>query len=131
NVVGARDRPDLLDDVILEILDHLRAGVLPFLHRHERGDRLTLQLVGAADDRGFGDARMIDERTLDFHRADAVSRHIDHIVDAPEEPEVAVGVALRAVAGHVDAGAPLIPVPLHVAIRIPPHTPPPPRPPTP
>ena len=89
-----------------------------FLQRHERRDRLPLDLVRPADDRGFGHARMIDERALDFHRADAMSGHVQHVVDAAEQPEVAVGVALGAVAGEVDAGRPPVPVLLHVALGI-------------
>src|SRR5207248_1969171 len=83
-----------------------------------RRDRLSLDLVAAPDHRRFGDARMIDERALDFHRADAVPGDVDHIVDAAEQPEVAVGVTLRAVAGDVDATAPLVPVLADVAIGI-------------
>src|SRR5204862_4314764 len=81
-------------------------------------DRLALDLVRAADDRGFGDARMVDERALDFHRADAMPGDVDYVVDAAEQPEVAVRVALRAVARHVHPAAPLVPVLLHVAIGI-------------
>ena len=77
-----------------------------FLQRHERGDRLPLDLVRAADDRRFRHARMIDERALDLHRPDAMAGDVDDIVDAAEQPEVAVGVALGAVAGHVHAAAP-------------------------
>ena len=65
-----------------------------FLQRDERGDRLALDLVRAADDRGLGDRRVIDERALDLHRADAVAGDVEHVVDAAEQPEVAVGVAL-------------------------------------
>ena len=76
-----------------------------FLERHERRDRLALDLVRAADDRRFGDLRMIDERALDFHRADAMPGDVEHVVDAAEQPEVAVVVELGAVAGEVDVAA--------------------------
>ena len=85
--------------------------MLPFLQRDERGDRLALDLVRPADDGGFGDLRMIDERALDFHRAEAMPRDVQHVVDAAEQPEVAVLVAARAVAGEVRAVGPLAPVP--------------------
>ena len=52
---------------------------------------------------GFGDAGMIDQRALHFHRADAMARYIDDVVHSPEQPEIAVGVAFRPVACHVDA----------------------------
>ena len=77
-----------------------------FLHGDERGDRLALDLVRAADDGGLGHARMIDQRALDFHRADAVPGDVQHVVDAAEQPEVAVVVALGAVAGEVDVRVP-------------------------
>ena len=79
------------------------------LERDERGDRLALDLVRSSDHGGFGDARVIDERALDFHRADAVAGDVDHVVHAAEQPEVAVGVALRAVAGDVDRSVPTCP----------------------
>ena len=115
---GRAIAPIFLHDVLLQLVDQLLGRVHAFLERDERGDRLALDLVRAADDRGFGDARMIDERALDFHRADAMAGDVQHVVDAAEQPEVAVVVALRAVAGEVDAGAPLAPVLLHVALGI-------------
>ena len=69
-------------------------GAYAFLERDERRDRLALDLVRAADDRGLGHLRMIDERALDLHRADPVARDVQHVVDAAEQPEVAVLVAL-------------------------------------
>ena len=88
------------------------------LQGDERRDRLALELVRAADDRRFGDRRMVDERALDLHRADAVAGDVQHVVDAAEEPEVAVVVALGAVAGEVDAVRPLAEVLLHVALAV-------------
>ena len=61
---------------------------------------------------------MIDERALHFHRADAVAGDVQHVVDAAEQPEVALVVALGAVAGEVDVRRPAAPVLLHVAIGI-------------
>ena len=78
------------------------SGSVAFLEDHKRRDRLPLQLVRAPDDRRLGHLRMIDQRALHFHRADAVSRHVNHVVHTAEHPEVAVFVALRAVAGEVD-----------------------------
>ncbi len=47
---------------------------------------------------------MRDEGGLDFHGAEAVAADVDDVVDAAHEPEVAVGVLARAVAGEVAAG---------------------------
>src|SRR4030095_15533138 len=84
----------------------------------ERRHRLTLDLVWSADDGRFGDARMIDQRTLDFHRADTVPRDIQHIVNAAEQPEEPVLIAFRAVAGEVHIRRPAAPVLSHIALRI-------------
>ena len=70
--------------------------------RHERDDRGAGQVVGPADHRGLGDARVRDERALDLHRADPVARDVHHVVDAAHDPEVAVRVAMGAVAREVD-----------------------------
>ena len=69
---GRAIAPIFFDDVLLQLVRQRSA--LPcdaFLERHERGDRLALDLVRPADHRGLGDLRMIDQRALDFHRADA------------------------------------------------------------
>ena len=47
---------------------------------------------------------MQHERALDLGRAQAVPRHVDHVVHAARDPVVAVGVAAAAVAGEVGAG---------------------------
>src|SRR5215211_7692873 len=46
---------------------------------------------------------MIDERRLDLDRRDAMARHVHHVVDPAEQPEVAVRVDARAVTGEVEA----------------------------
>ena len=61
---------------------------------------------------------MIDQRALDFHRADAMAGDVEHVVHAAEQPEVAVLVALGAVAGEVDVRRPAAPVLLHVALGV-------------
>src|SRR5438874_2083078 len=76
------------------------------LERHEGGDRLACDVVRASDDRGLGDARVIDERALDLHRADAMAGDVDDVVDAAKQPVVPVRVAFCAVAGDIDPVAP-------------------------
>ena len=110
DVVGPRDGADLLARRALSARrSALRRRWRAFLQRDERRDRLALDLVRPADDRGFGDVRVIDQRALDFHRADAVAGDVQHVVHAAEQPEEAVLVALRAVAGEVDVRRPLAP----------------------
>src|SRR5687767_6738844 len=72
----------------------------------------------AADNRGFRNLRVIDKRALDFHRADAMARYVDDVVDAPEYPEVAVFVALRAVAREICRAIPFAPVLLYESLGI-------------
>ena len=71
------------------------------LQRDERDDRLARELVGGAHDRRLGDGGVADERVLDLGGREAVPRDVHHVVDAAEQPQVAVLVALRAVAGEV------------------------------
>ena len=77
----------------------------PFAQRDERRERLALELVRLADHGRLGDRGMLDERALDLHRADAVAGDVQHVVDAAEDPVVAVVVALGAVAREVEVGA--------------------------
>src|SRR6188472_3425163 len=88
------------------------------LEGDERSNRSPLDLVRPTHDRGLRDAWVIDQRALHFHRADPVARNVQYVVHAPEQPEVALVVELGAVAGHVDIGAPLVPVLTDVALRI-------------
>jgi hypothetical protein len=47
---------------------------------------------------------VVDERRLDLGRRDPVAGDVHHVVDAAQEPQVALVVALRAVAREVHAG---------------------------
>ena len=69
---------------------------------HKRGDGLTLEIVRFTNNGRFGDGRVIDQRTFHFHRADAVPRHIQHVINATQNPQVAVVVPLCAVARKID-----------------------------
>ena len=63
-----------------------------------------------ADDSCLGDPRMRDQRGFDFHRAQPVPGDVEHVVDATHDPEVAVGIAMRAVARDVEALLESLPV---------------------
>ena len=56
-----------------------------------------------SDHGGLGDLRVRDQRAFDFRRAEPVAGDVDHVVDAPRYPVVAVLVAAAAVAGEVGA----------------------------
>ena len=81
-------------------------------------DGLTGRLVGGADDGGLGDLRVRHERRLDLGGREPVARDVHDVVDAAEQPDVAVGVVLRAVAGEVVLLAEPRPVGLLVALRV-------------
>ena len=80
-------------------LARLEAG----LQRDEGLDHLADHRVGLADDAGLGDRRVLHQHALDLERADQVAGRLDDVVGAADEPEVAVGVAPRQVAGQVPA----------------------------
>src|SRR5215470_9715945 len=127
DVVRAGQRADLLGDVRLELVHELRRALDPALHGNECCDRLPLDVVHLTDDCGLGDRLVIDQGRFHFHRGDAMAGDVHDVVDAAEQPEVAVLVALRAVPGKVDVVV-LRPVLLHEAVRIAPDTAQHPRP---
>jgi hypothetical protein len=75
--------------------------VLPVAQQHERVDALALHRVREAHDRSLGDRFVAHERALDLGGPEPVPAHVDDVVDAAEEPVVAVLVHARAVAGEV------------------------------
>src|SRR5439155_21783310 len=66
----------------------------------ERLDHLAAHRIGRADGGGQRDRRVALQAVLDLARADAVAAARDHVVLAPDEPEVAVAVLARQVAGE-------------------------------
>ena len=106
------DRADLGGDVIAQVGDvDLRAAA----QRDVGDDRLPGRRVVGADDGRLGDRRVRHEGALDLGGRDAVAADVHHVVDAAEQPEVAVVVELGAVAGEVAAGEP---APVRVAVAL-------------
>ncbi len=90
---------------VLERLGGLGAlGRVVRAERAERRDACALDLVGHAHDGCLDDGLVADQGAFDFHRAQAVAGDIDDIVDASHDPEVAIVVALGAVAREVPGG---------------------------
>ena len=87
------------------------------LQRHVGDDRLAGGRVRTRADRRLGDVLVVDERRLDLDRRDAVPGDVHHVVDPPEQPEVAVLVDPGAVAGEVDVVV-LRPVRVPVALVV-------------
>ena len=81
-------------------------GLFAASKRDERDDRLAGDVVLGADDRGLGHGRVGDEGGLDLGGRDAMAAHVHHVVDAAEQPEVALVVDLGAVTGEVAAVEP-------------------------
>src|SRR5690606_18436300 len=105
DVARLGDGADFLADPVLQLLYQL-FRVFAFrtrLLQHDEGDhRFAGEVIGAADDRGFGhEAGIGDQRRLDFHGAEAVAGDVQYVVDAAHDADVAVLVIGRAVAGEV------------------------------
>ncbi|MNZ61757.1 hypothetical protein D3C78_798580 [compost metagenome] len=60
--------------------------------------------MGVTDRSGLGDALVQHQGAFHFGGADTVAGHVDHIVDAPGDPVVAIFIAPRAIAGEVVTG---------------------------
>ena len=88
------------------------------LQHHEREHRLALDLVRATHDSGLRHPWVRDQRRLDFHCAEAMPGYIQHIIDAPHDPVIAVRVAVRRIAGEVIPILEPAPVSLQVALVI-------------
>jgi len=61
---------------------------------------------------------MGDERALDFGGAEAVAGDVEHVIEAADDPEIAVFVAARAVARGVNAAGVIRPVSGLVALLV-------------
>src|SRR5207237_1328888 len=111
------DRANLLCHMPLKLIEQSAVAFDAGLEGHERANRLAFDLVRFADNRSFSHFLMIYQSALDFHRADAMTGDVHHIVNPPEQPEIAVLVALAAVPGEIFSGE-SAPIGLYIAIRI-------------
>ena len=73
----------------------------PCLSVTKQTTRLALEFIGPPDHRRLGHRGVRDQRALDFRRAEAMPGDVEHVVDAADDPEIAVLVAPRAVAGEI------------------------------
>ena len=117
DLVGAGDLADLHTDVLAQLGSELIARLDALHEDDERAQRLTLELVRLADDRGLRDLRMTHESRLDLGVADPVSRDVEDVVCSSLDPEVAVLVHPGDVTGQVDLVEPA-PVDVLVAVRV-------------
>mmetsp|Transcript_39376 Transcript_39376/g.70554 ORF Transcript_39376/g.70554 Transcript_39376/m.70554 type:complete len:438 (-) Transcript_39376:1019-2332(-) len=92
---------DLLTDGHYQRLAQILRGVPP-LHQRDVGvDALPLDRVLVRHHSRLSARLVAHQRGLHLRRADPMSGHVDHVVDAAGDPVVAVLVAPRAVAGEV------------------------------
>ncbi len=80
-------------------------------------NRLSFDFVRQANSRSFCNRRVTDQRRLNFCGAETVTRDLDHIVHAANNPEVTIRVALGRVTCGVAAGV-LRPVLIDIALVI-------------
>ena len=104
DVVRFGDGADGVPDVFAEFFAQLGAGLFASLERDKGDDRLTFDFMGASDHGGFGHGVMADQRTLDFGGAEAVAGDVEHVIDAADDPEIAVLVPAGAVTGEIESG---------------------------
>ena len=79
-----------------------RVGALYALHKCDIGiDSLSLDIMRIADNSGFSDLWMGDKRGFDLGGSHAVARHIQNIIHAPGDPEIAVFIAARTIAREI------------------------------
>ncbi len=101
---GCAIGPIILRTWPLRIVARSSDATWPSRKHDVRVDALALDGVREAHDRRLGHRVVAHERALDLGGAHAVPAHVDDVVHAAEQPEVAVGVHARAVTGEVAAG---------------------------
>mmetsp|Transcript_49907 Transcript_49907/g.129989 ORF Transcript_49907/g.129989 Transcript_49907/m.129989 type:complete len:303 (+) Transcript_49907:472-1380(+) len=99
--VGRRERTNLLSTLHTELLHELLRLLDALVDGQVDVDPLALDRMRVAHDRRLGHVGVQHHRRLHLGRADAVTARVDHIVDATRDPDVAVLVAARAIAGKV------------------------------
>ena len=98
-------------------IDGLRVGA----QGDERLDDRARDGVGLADDTGLDHRGMLHQHALHLERPDQVSGGLDHVVGAPEKPEVALFVPSGEVAAEVPVAGEALRVALGVAFVRPEH----------
>ena len=73
------------------------------LENDERTYCLSGVGIGGAHHRGLRDARMAHQCRLHLSGRDPVARHVHHVIDASQHPDLTVAAVTRAIAGEVPA----------------------------
>ena len=120
DLIRRGDRTDDLADVLLEFVFESTVGLDAFLHGDEADDALAFQFIWTTDDGGLGDGRMRNEGAFDFGGAETMTGDVEHVVDAANDPDVAVFVTTCSVASEIPAFE-VAPVSLLVAFLVAPN----------
>lgn len=99
-----RERTNALAHLEDEVLLQLVVDLVAVLDGDESVDSLAGELVSDADNGGFGDGGVLDERGFDLGGGEAVAGDVDDVVDTSADPVVAVVVTSGSVAGELDGG---------------------------
>src|SRR5215217_2322105 len=118
DALGPRELADALGHVIADVLHELVRAVAVARERHEGGHGLARVLVLLADHRSLGHLLVGDDRGLDLGRGHPVARDVEHVVDAADDPEVAVLVLAGRVTDEVHVPAELVPIGLDEAVVV-------------
>ena len=102
--IGRGDGPDALPYVHEQAVAQVGVDDRSLFDGDVGIDALALHRLRVPYDGCFCDLRVRDERAFNFGRADAVARHVHHVVDATRDPEVAILVSIGAIAREVVAG---------------------------
>jgi hypothetical protein len=84
--------------------DNLLVGRRRRLEHHEPQRQLALELVRDADDGALGHIRMIRQHLLHAAGGEAMAGHVDDVVDAAHDEQIAVVVDEAGIAGQVVPG---------------------------
>src|SRR5205085_9103100 len=72
--------------------------------RDERDDGRAFQLVWLSDDGCLSHRLMRHQSAFDLGRAETMTGDVDDVVDPAHDPEIAVLISARTIAGKIDAG---------------------------
>ena len=85
--------------IVLELV----AWVETHSQRHERYHALAFQFVGSADDCRLGHRFMGNERALDFGGSEPMTRDVENVVDATDNPKIPILVSPRSITCEIAA----------------------------
>ena len=106
------------------VLERVHVVGLAAFQRHEHRHRLTLHVVRTAHRGRLGHQRVAHQGAFDLDRGQPVAGDVEHVIDPPHDPVVAVGVLSGVVAGQIlprHAGPVGLAKPLVVAPDAPEH----------